>query len=61
MSESRRDEVGTMRWLLDAPGLPIGDPVILLRDQGSLLPGGGLDHGHKGYATPSPLARRPCS
>lgn len=35
MSESRRYEVGTMRRLLDASGLPAEDPVVFLRGQGS--------------------------
>jgi LDH2 family malate/lactate/ureidoglycolate dehydrogenase len=38
-------------WLLDAQGRPSDDPAVLFADPaGSLLPVGGLDHGHKGYA-----------
>jgi len=38
-------------WALDARGEPTTDPGALFSDPpGSLLPIGGLDHGHKGYA-----------
>ena len=38
-------------WLLDADGHPSDDPAVLQSDPpGSLLPVGGLDHGHKGTA-----------
>ena len=38
-------------WALDAAGNPTDDPGVLSADPpGSLLPLGGLDHGHKGYA-----------
>jgi len=38
-------------WALDAAGNPTDDPGVLFRDpRGSLLPTGGLDHGHKGFA-----------
>lgn len=38
-------------WALDAAGRPTDDPnVIWAEPRGSLLPIGGLDHGHKGYA-----------
>ncbi len=37
-------------WLLDSDGLPSRDPNVLLSGNGTLLPVGGLDHGHKGYA-----------
>ena len=38
-------------WTLDAQGEPTDDPRRVLCDPpGSLLPVGGLDHGHKGYA-----------
>jgi LDH2 family malate/lactate/ureidoglycolate dehydrogenase len=36
------------RWLLDAAGEPTDDPAVL-RQGGSILPAGGLDHGQKGY------------
>lgn len=38
-------------WLLDAQGYPSDDPAVLFAEPaGSLLPIGGLDHGHKGFA-----------
>jgi LDH2 family malate/lactate/ureidoglycolate dehydrogenase len=37
-------------WLLDAAGNPTNDPAAVLNGGGSLLPVGGLDHGHKGYS-----------
>ncbi len=37
-------------WLLDNDGNPSRDPGVLFSDPpGSILPIGGLDHGHKGY------------
>lgn len=38
-------------WLIDAAGRPTRDPAVLehTTPRGSLLPVGGLDHGHKGY------------
>jgi LDH2 family malate/lactate/ureidoglycolate dehydrogenase len=37
-------------WLLDADGNPTDDPGVISADPpGSILPVGGLDHGHKGY------------
>ncbi|ATU95484.1 Ldh family oxidoreductase [Phyllobacterium zundukense] len=36
-------------WALDAEGRPSTDPQVLSHG-GSLMPVGGLDHGHKGYA-----------
>lgn len=36
-------------WALDAAGHPTDDPSVLASGEGSLLPIGGLDHGHKGY------------
>ena len=36
-------------WLIDAHGRPSDDPEVLGRG-GALLPVGGLDHGHKGFA-----------
>jgi L-lactate dehydrogenase len=38
-------------WALDAAGRPTDDPAVLQQDPpGTLLPAGGLEHGHKGYA-----------
>lgn len=38
-------------WALDAQGQPTDDPAVLsAQPSGTLLPIGGLDHGHKGYA-----------
>jgi LDH2 family malate/lactate/ureidoglycolate dehydrogenase len=38
------------RWALDAEGNPTDDPNALFTDPpGTLLPVGGVDHGHKGY------------
>jgi LDH2 family malate/lactate/ureidoglycolate dehydrogenase len=38
-------------WAIDAHGTPADDPNVLFADPpGSILPTGGLDHGHKGYA-----------
>lgn len=37
-------------WLLTAEGEPTDDPNVVFSDPpGSILPVGGLDHGHKGY------------
>jgi len=36
-------------WAIDAEGHATDDPVAAVQDGGSLLPVGGLDHGHKGY------------
>jgi LDH2 family malate/lactate/ureidoglycolate dehydrogenase len=37
-------------WLIDADGNPSRDPAVLFTDPpGTILPVGGLDHGHKGY------------
>ncbi len=37
-------------WLLDADGHPTDDPSVVTADPpGSILPVGGLDHGHKGF------------
>lgn len=39
------------QWALDASGQPTDDPGALFSDPpGTLLPMGGMDHGHKGYA-----------
>jgi LDH2 family malate/lactate/ureidoglycolate dehydrogenase len=35
-------------WALDADGHPTDDPKVLTAG-GTILPAGGLDHGHKGY------------
>lgn len=38
-------------WLLDAQGEPSDDPAVLfVEPKGTILPTGGLDAGHKGYA-----------
>jgi L-lactate dehydrogenase len=38
-------------WALDAEGAPTDDPAALFSaPPGTLLPTGGVDHGHKGYA-----------
>jgi LDH2 family malate/lactate/ureidoglycolate dehydrogenase len=37
-------------WALDAEGHETDDPKAVIGGKGSLLPVGGLDHGHKGYA-----------
>jgi L-lactate dehydrogenase len=38
-------------WLLDAEGNPTDDPRVLFSEpKGTILPTGGLDAGHKGYA-----------
>ncbi|MFO1035691.1 MAG: Ldh family oxidoreductase [Geminicoccaceae bacterium] len=37
-------------WLIDAAGRPTNDPAVLVADPpGTILPTGGMDHGHKGY------------
>ncbi len=37
-------------WVMDAEGRPTDDPGVLFADPpGTILPVGGLDHGHKGY------------
>lgn len=37
-------------WLLDSEGLPTDDPAVVFDEpKGSILPVGGVDHGHKGY------------
>ncbi len=36
------------KWLLDREGMPTDDPWAL-KNGGSILPIGGLDHGHKGF------------
>jgi LDH2 family malate/lactate/ureidoglycolate dehydrogenase len=38
-------------WAIDASGAATDDPTVLVADPpGALLPVGGLDHGHKGFA-----------
>src|SRR4051812_28237050 len=38
-------------WALDAEGRPTDDPAVFSANPpGTLLPTGGVDHGHKGYA-----------
>ena len=37
-------------WALDAQGRPSDDPAVAVSGGGTLLPVGGLDHGHKGYS-----------
>ena len=37
-------------WALDAAGVATDDPAVIFDDPpGTLLPTGGIDHGHKGY------------
>jgi LDH2 family malate/lactate/ureidoglycolate dehydrogenase len=39
------------KWVLDADGNATDDPSVMFREpKGALLPLGGIDHGHKGYA-----------
>ena len=39
------------QWVLDGHGNPSDDPGVVFNEpKGGLLPIGGLDHGHKGYA-----------
>lgn len=39
------------KWVLDSDGNPSEDPAVLFREpKGGLLPLGGTDYGHKGYA-----------
>jgi L-lactate dehydrogenase len=39
------------RWAIDASGEPTDDPnALFTKPPGTLLPMGGVDHGHKGYA-----------
>jgi LDH2 family malate/lactate/ureidoglycolate dehydrogenase len=48
---ARRRNAGTPlpgKWLLDGEGNPTDDPHVMKRG-GSILPIGGIDHGHKGY------------
>ncbi len=46
----REDKKFPGPWALDADGHPTNDPATIFADPpGTLLPTGGLDHGHKGY------------
>lgn len=39
------------KWLIDADGNPTDDPLAMTREpSGALLPIGGIEYGHKGYA-----------
>jgi len=39
------------KWLIDADGNPTDDPTVMTREPpGALLPIGGIEYGHKGYA-----------
>jgi LDH2 family malate/lactate/ureidoglycolate dehydrogenase len=39
------------QWLVDGAGHPTNDPAVAFADPpGAILPMGGTDHGHKGYA-----------
>jgi LDH2 family malate/lactate/ureidoglycolate dehydrogenase len=39
------------QWAIDSAGNPTDDPAAVFSDPpGALLPSGGIDHGHKGYA-----------
>lgn len=45
-----RGEKFPAMWAMDALGQPTDDPAAVIGGGGSLLPTGGMDHGHKGYA-----------
>ncbi|RYY94335.1 MAG: FCD domain-containing protein, partial [Comamonadaceae bacterium] len=52
MSNRKRaaGETFAEQWLIDAEGRPSNDPQVLFEQPpGTLLPVGGLSHGHKGY------------
>ncbi|RZL64615.1 MAG: Ldh family oxidoreductase [Variovorax sp.] len=52
MSNRKRaaGETFAEQWLIDAQGQPSNDPQVLFEQPpGTLLPVGGLSHGHKGY------------
>ncbi|MDM0014981.1 Ldh family oxidoreductase [Variovorax sp. J22P168] len=52
MSNRKRaaGETFAEQWLIDAAGRPSNDPQVLFdKPPGTLLPVGGLSHGHKGY------------
>ncbi|SMP66805.1 Ldh family oxidoreductase [Noviherbaspirillum suwonense] len=46
----RAGESFTQPWVMDVEGNPTTDPAAVVNGGGSLLPVGGLDHGHKGYS-----------
>ncbi|KPK35224.1 MAG: lactate dehydrogenase [Betaproteobacteria bacterium SG8_40] len=49
MSKEGRRQPG--QWLIDADGNPTDDPAVVTQDPpGWLLPVGGIEYGHKGYA-----------
>lgn len=55
LGEARRahdnGELFPGRWVVDDQGVPTDDPGALFADRpGALLPIGGVDHGHKGFA-----------
>lgn len=37
-------------WVMDKDGNTSADPAVVVKQGGSLLPVGGLDHGHKGFS-----------
>ena len=45
-----RGEKYPAMWAIDSQGNPTDDPQVVMSGGGTLLPTGGLDHGHKGYA-----------
>ncbi|WP_151446627.1 Ldh family oxidoreductase [Lacisediminimonas profundi] len=45
-----RGEKYPAMWAIDAQGNPTDDPQVVMSGGGTLLPTGGLDHGHKGYS-----------
>ncbi|WIY52584.1 Ldh family oxidoreductase [Devosia sp. YIM 151766] len=47
---AQADRLYEHEWLLDEEGQPTCDPKVLIEGQGTLMPVGGMDHGHKGYA-----------
>ncbi|MCU0868962.1 MAG: Ldh family oxidoreductase [Burkholderiales bacterium] len=50
---NRCTKLGTLlpgKWLIDADGHPTDDPLAVTQRGGALLPIGGTDHGHKGWA-----------
>lgn len=46
---ARTGERFPAQWALDAEGHATDDPAAVVAGGGTLLPVGGLDHGHKGY------------